>query len=105
MTRSETSRRSVRGRPSGKQRPETGRSRLPPRPTRLIGRERELEILQRFFAGDVRLATLTGSPGIGKTRLAVEVAATIEARTPNGVAFVDLAPARKPAAADQPSAD
>ncbi len=38
-------------------------------------------MLQEFFLGDVRLATLTGAPGIGKTRLALEVAALLENRT------------------------
>ena len=58
--------------------------------TRLIGRERELELVIGALEGpDVRLLTLTGPGGIGKTRIALEVAA--RARFPDGVFFVQLA--------------
>ena len=64
--------------------------RLPVPLTRLIGRERELEwIVERLRSPEVRLMTLTGTGGIGKTRLAVEAAAVVDHFT-GGVAYVDL---------------
>ena len=69
-------------------------------PTRLVGRDAEVErvggLLQR---DDVRLVTLTGPGGVGKTRLALAVAAEIGVndRFTDGVALVELAPVREPA--------
>jgi predicted ATPase/DNA-binding XRE family transcriptional regulator/predicted negative regulator of RcsB-dependent stress response len=70
------------------------RDNLPVPPTPLIGRENELALLlNELSQPDVRLLTLTGAPGIGKTRLATELA--IQARNDNhysgGVWFVSLA--------------
>jgi transcriptional regulator with XRE-family HTH domain len=66
-------------------------------PTALIGREHELtaseELLQR---SEVRLLTLVGPPGIGKTRLSQEVARRALDAFPDGVFFVALAPLRDP---------
>jgi predicted ATPase len=65
--------------------------------TRFIGRRRELAqactLLQRE---DVRLVTLTGPGGTGKTRLALEVARGLVPAFPDGVAFVALAAVQDP---------
>jgi predicted ATPase/DNA-binding XRE family transcriptional regulator len=50
-------------------------ARLPTPPTRLIGRERELDVVEGALADEeIRLLTLTGPGGIGKTRIAIEAA-------------------------------
>ncbi len=56
----------------------------------LIGREAEVSTLQAMLGQGVRLLTLTGPPGVGKTRLAIEVARWAASRLTDGVAFVDL---------------
>jgi predicted ATPase/transcriptional regulator with XRE-family HTH domain len=82
-----------RGRRSEPARPA---SPLPMPPTRLIGREREVEIvLGALGHPEIRLVTLTGPGGIGKTRLALEAAA--RARTRDGAAFVQLGTMSDPA--------
>jgi hypothetical protein len=67
---------------------------LPESLTPLLGREREVQEIAGLLLGRaaVRLLTLTGAGGIGKTRLAIEVARTAEGYFPDGVAFVALAP-------------
>jgi predicted ATPase/transcriptional regulator with XRE-family HTH domain len=64
----------------------------PPRPpTRLIGREREVAaITYALRSGQARLVTLTGTGGVGKTRLALAVAEAIAADFPGGVVWVEL---------------
>jgi predicted ATPase/class 3 adenylate cyclase len=70
---------------------------LPAQPTPLLGRERELEALGTLLRREeVRLVTLTGPGGTGKTRLGFQVAAELLDDFPDGVFFVDLAPITDP---------
>src|SRR6266542_506675 len=65
---------------------------LPLQPTPLVGRDSELEwARQQLRSPDVRLLTITGTAGAGKTRLAIALAPIIGAR-----AFADLAAIRDP---------
>ncbi len=67
--------------------------RLPASPTSLVGRDKELaELLDMLGRAQVRLATIVGPGGIGKTRLALSVAEELSASFPDGVFFVNLAP-------------
>jgi class 3 adenylate cyclase len=70
---------------------------LPVQLTSFVGREQDLADLQeRLLRKDVRLLTLTGAAGTGKTRLALQVAEYTLAEFPRGVFFVDLAPLNDP---------
>ena len=69
---------------------------LPNQVTSFIGRERELDEIKERLAG-VRLLTLLGMGGLGKTRLSLQVAAEVMPQYPDGVWFLDLAPIRDPA--------
>ena len=65
---------------------------LPQPATRTIGREREIAAGSRLLRSpDARLVTLTGAGGVGKTRLALAVARTIESRFSDGACWVELA--------------
>ena len=68
---------------------------LPSLASRFVGRERELAELQAR-SGQTRLLTLTGVGGVGKTRLALQLASSLLGRAPDGVWFVDLAPLTSP---------
>jgi predicted ATPase/transcriptional regulator with XRE-family HTH domain len=65
---------------------------LPLQPTPLIGREAELAALGKLLAEPhCRLLTITGLGGIGKTRLAIELASNQQTSFPGGVYYVSLA--------------
>ena len=70
---------------------------LPAPLTSLIGREQEVEeVCTLLRRPEVRLLTLTGTGGIGKTRLALQVATQLVNDFVNGVCFVSLAPISDP---------
>jgi predicted ATPase/DNA-binding XRE family transcriptional regulator len=66
-------------------------SNLPAPSTPLLGRERELGEISAFLR-EVRLLTLTGTGGVGKTRLAIQAARDAAGLFPDGTVFVALAP-------------
>jgi predicted ATPase len=70
---------------------------LPEPLTSFVGRAREIEELSAMLESR-RLLTLTGAAGVGKTRLAIEVAGATGPRFPDGIWFCELAPVRDPAA-------
>ena len=70
-------------------------STLPAPSTLLIGRDQDVAAArERLLAPHVRLLTFTGPAGTGKTRLALAVAAGVQAEFADGIHFVDLAPIR-----------
>jgi predicted ATPase len=76
---------------------DAGPGNLRPAPTSFIGRESEAGEVQAAVKAH-RLVTLTGVGGVGKTRLAVEVAARLADEFPDGVWFFELAAVTDPAA-------
>ncbi len=69
---------------------------LPIQLTSFIGREREIEAVRRLLS-TTRLLTLTGSGGVGKTRLALQAAVDMLEAFADGVWLVELAPLSNPA--------
>jgi predicted ATPase/uncharacterized protein HemY len=71
---------------------------LPAPMTSFIGREWEIATVgTRLRMPDVRLLTLTGAGGVGKTRLALQIGSALHDAFPNGIWFVNLAPISDPA--------
>jgi predicted ATPase/DNA-binding SARP family transcriptional activator len=78
--------------------PDRARTNLPEAPTQLVGRKGELAQLHALLGrSDVRLVTLTGPGGTGKTRLALQVASEASDAFPAGVFWVALASIHDPA--------
>jgi predicted ATPase len=72
---------------------ETRPANIPVQRTRFVGREKEVAAAQELLLRpDVRLVTVTGPPGIGKTRLALEVASSLVQMFPGGAHYVPLSP-------------
>src|ERR1700704_4335828 len=69
--------------------------RLPQEVNRFVGRKREIATAKRLF-GLTRLVTLTGVGGVGKTRLAIQLARQIGRTLPHEVCYVSLAELHDP---------
>ena len=68
---------------------------LPVQPTPLIGREHEVELACTFLQRpEVRLLTLTGPGGVGKTRLGLQLASNLRGEFTDGICFIPLAAIR-----------
>jgi predicted ATPase len=76
------------------------RTGLPMPLTSFVGREREVAEVRRLLT-TTRLVTLTGTGGVGKTRLALQVAAELVGSYPDGVCLVELAPLADPVVVPQ----
>ena len=73
------------------------RHNLPAQLTPLIGRKQEVTAVDTLLRHpEVRLVTLTGPGGVGKTRLGLEIATELLDDYPDGVCFVPLAPINDP---------
>jgi predicted ATPase/DNA-binding CsgD family transcriptional regulator len=75
--------------------PKAQAPRLPVEPTSFVGRRHELHEVKRLLT-TTRLLTLTGSGGVGKTRLAISAATDVARGFPDGVWFAPLAPVQDP---------
>ena len=77
--------------------PQQPRSNLPATFTSLIGRDKDIAAVHDYLTHpDIRLVTLIGAPGIGKTRLSIALASKSLAEFSDGVFFVALAPLDQP---------
>ena len=77
--------------------PQHPRSNLPATFTSLIGRDKDIAAVHDYLTNpDIRLVTLIGPGGIGKTRLGIESARDALTHFPDGVFFVALAPLDQP---------
>ncbi|NMB87075.1 MAG: XRE family transcriptional regulator [Chloroflexi bacterium] len=77
--------------------PPQTRLNLPATFTSLIGRDKDIAAVQDYLTNpDIRLVTLIGAPGIGKTRLSIALANKSLAEFSDGVFFVALAPLDQP---------
>jgi predicted ATPase/class 3 adenylate cyclase len=74
-----------------------GTNGLPPAPNRMIGRADDVRaIVDRLRVDGVRLLTLTGPGGVGKTRLVLEAARAVQEDFADGAYFISLAALRRP---------
>ncbi|MGH3188100.1 MAG: AAA family ATPase [Streptosporangiaceae bacterium] len=73
------------------------RHNLPSQPAGFVGRTTELAELRSLVSGGSRLVTIAGPGGIGKSRLALRVAAEVLDGAGDGVWLVELAPVADPA--------
>ena len=76
---------------------------LKPQTTSFVGREMAVAELETAIKAN-HLVTLTGVGGVGKTRLALEVAARLKSSFPDGVWVIELAPVGDPAAVSEATA-
>jgi predicted ATPase/class 3 adenylate cyclase len=76
---------------------------LKPQATSFVGREMAIAELETAIKAN-RLVTLTGVGGVGKTRLAMEVAARAKSAFPDGIWLIELAPVGDPAAVPEATA-
>ena len=92
MSQSSPSPAVITGHPDRSAESQPARHGVPVQTTPLIGREQEVAAVVGMIARpDVRLLTLSGPPGIGKTRLSIEVAGEVPGEFPDGVFFIPLA--------------
>src|SRR5438067_8819695 len=78
------------------------RDNLPPRRMRLIGREQDVQpVRQALLEAEGRLVTLTGAGGCGKTRLALEVAASLVDAFWDGIWLIEFASLADPSLVPQ----